>query len=53
MALAVALPRLATGVGGLEWDEVQPLIEQHLGDIGVPIVVYETYEAGLKAGEKL
>jgi O-acetyl-ADP-ribose deacetylase (regulator of RNase III) len=48
---SIALPRLATGVGGLEWDEVKPLVEQHLGSVSVPIVVYTTYRAGQKANE--
>lgn len=48
---SIALPRLATGVGGLEWDEVKPLVEQHLGSVNVPIVVYTTYHAGQKANE--
>ncbi|MGB0455231.1 MAG: macro domain-containing protein, partial [Bacteriovoracaceae bacterium] len=26
---SLAIPKLATGVGGLEWDEVYPLIEKH------------------------
>jgi hypothetical protein len=45
------LPRLATGVGGLAWEEVKPLIEQHLGSLDVPIMVYTTYHAGQKATE--
>lgn len=50
---SLALPKLATGVGGLPWDEVEPLIHQHLGDTGIPIVIYDKYEAGVKAEEKL
>ena len=50
---SVALPRLATGVGGLAWDEVRPLIEQHLGDLGIAVVVYETYRHGERADEGL
>jgi O-acetyl-ADP-ribose deacetylase (regulator of RNase III) len=50
---SIALPRLATGVGGLEWSEVEPLIEKHLGDLKIPVIVYETYEKGKKASEKL
>jgi len=50
---SLALPRLATGVGGLSWDEVEPLIEEHLGDLEIPVVVYETYVEGRKAVEKL
>jgi O-acetyl-ADP-ribose deacetylase (regulator of RNase III) len=49
---SVALPRLATGVGGLEWSEVQPLIENQLGDLGIPVYVYATYVPGEKADEK-
>jgi len=48
---SIALPRLATGVGGLAWEEVKPLVEQHLGSLDVPIVVYTTYHAGQKASE--
>jgi len=28
---SVALPRLATGVGGLVWSEGKPLVQRHLG----------------------
>ena len=50
---SVALPRLATGVGGLEWKDVEPLIEQHLGDLNIPVVVYEQFQAGKAAEEGL
>lgn len=50
---SLALPKLATGVGGLEWSEVEPLIKHHLGDLQVPVVVYETYEPNKKAEEKI
>lgn len=48
---SVALPRLATGVGSLSWDEVRPLIEQHLGDLPVPVYVYSQYAKGVAAHE--
>ena len=48
---SVALPRLATGVGGLSWAEVKPLIEQHLGGLGIPDYVYTHYVGGQKANE--
>lgn len=48
---SLALPRLATGVGGLNWDEVQPLIEKHLGDLEIPIFIYTTYRQGQTAEE--
>lgn len=48
---SLALPRLATGVGGMDWETVRPLIEKHLGDVGVPVYVYATYHPGVKAAE--
>jgi O-acetyl-ADP-ribose deacetylase (regulator of RNase III) len=48
---SLALPRLATGVGGLEWEVVQPLIAQHLGDLNIPIYIYSVYHAGIKGAE--
>jgi len=48
---SVALPRLACGVGGLDWDEVKPLIEKQLGDLDIPVYVYVTYQKGVKASE--
>jgi O-acetyl-ADP-ribose deacetylase (regulator of RNase III) len=50
---SIALPRLATGVGGLEWSNVEPLIESHLGDLEIPVIVYETYDKDKKAAEML
>lgn len=48
---SLALPKLATGVGGLEWNEVLPLIQSHLGDLNIPIFIYTTYHKGQKAVE--
>lgn len=48
---SVALPRLATGVGGLDWAEVRPLIHHHLGDLKIPVFVYSGYKPGVKANE--
>ena len=48
---SLAIPALATGVGGLAWADVKPLIEQHLGDLLIPIFVYATYHAGMQAKE--
>ncbi len=48
---SLALPRLACGLTGLDWDEIRPLIEKHLGDLGVPVYVYVTYQKGIKANE--
>lgn len=48
---SLALPRLATGVGGLGWEEVQPLITNHLADLDIPVYVYTTYQKGEQAAE--
>jgi O-acetyl-ADP-ribose deacetylase (regulator of RNase III) len=48
---SLALPRLACGMTGLDWNEVKPLIEKHLGDLGIPVYVYVTYQKGVKAAE--
>jgi O-acetyl-ADP-ribose deacetylase (regulator of RNase III) len=50
---SIALPRLATGVGGLDWNEVKPLLAQHLGDLAIPVIVYTTYHAQQGADEGL
>jgi O-acetyl-ADP-ribose deacetylase (regulator of RNase III) len=48
---SLALPRLATGVGGLDWSEVEPLVRRHLGDLDIPVHVYVDYRAGMEANE--
>ncbi|MFO1054617.1 MAG: macro domain-containing protein [Planctomycetota bacterium] len=48
---SVALPRLATGIGGLGWEEVEPLVRQHLGALKVPVFLYTRFEAGKTAQE--
>ena len=48
---SVALPALATGVGGLMWDEVLPLIKDLLGELETDIYVYSTYKPGEQAKE--
>lgn len=42
----IGLPRLATGVGGLAWEDVKPLVEKHLADLAADVLVVETYHAG-------
>ncbi len=48
---SLALPKLATGVGGLTWEKVRPLIQQHLGDLPIPVYVYTEFHKGQKATE--
>jgi O-acetyl-ADP-ribose deacetylase (regulator of RNase III) len=48
---SIALPRLATGAGGLQWPDVLSLIQEQLGDSKIPVYVYAEYHAGRKAKE--
>jgi O-acetyl-ADP-ribose deacetylase (regulator of RNase III) len=38
---SIAIPRLGCGYGGLDWNEVRPLIEAALNDLDADIIVYE------------
>jgi len=48
---SIAIPRLATGVGGLQWSEVEPVINEELGNLDIPVYVYTEYHAGASAKE--
>ncbi len=48
---SLALPKLATGYGKLNWDDVLPLIKSRLGELDIPVYIYSTYEKGVKAEE--
>lgn len=38
---SVHMPRIGCGLAGGEWSRIEPLIEQHLVDAGVPVTVYD------------
>jgi O-acetyl-ADP-ribose deacetylase (regulator of RNase III) len=48
---SLALPRLATGVGGLSWEEVKPLMKNRLGDLDIPVYIYSEFRSGEQARE--
>ncbi|MBL7661658.1 macro domain-containing protein [bacterium] len=48
---SIAITKIATGVGRLDWDDVKPLIAKHLGDMGIPVYVYATFKPDVKAQE--
>ena len=48
---SIALPQITTGVGGLLWEEVRPLIENQLGDLDIPVILYTNYIADQPAKE--
>ena len=37
--------------GRLDWKAVQPLVQQSLGDLKLPIYLYTTFHAGVQADE--
>jgi len=48
---SLAIPKLATGYGRLEWEDVLPLIHDHLKDLDIPVYIYSTFVKGEKAQE--
>jgi O-acetyl-ADP-ribose deacetylase (regulator of RNase III) len=48
---SIALPKLATGVGGLDWSEVLPLIRTHLDELDFRVFVYTHFQKGVQANE--
>jgi len=48
---SLALPRVATGVGGLTWEEVWPVMQERLGELEIPVYVYVDYRSGQRAAE--
>ena len=49
---SVALPRLATGVGGLDWAEVRSLIESQLGDLAADVYLYREHAPAHKTDDR-
>lgn len=48
---SIAVPRLGTGSGDLEWDDVWWLLENHLGELDIPVYLYVAYHPGQAADE--
>lgn len=38
---SLALPPLGCGEGGLNWDDVRPIILRYVSDLGIPVEIYE------------
>lgn len=49
---SIAIPPLGCGNGGLNWDEVRPIIETSLKDLPVEVMIYEPSEAIREALKK-
>lgn len=48
---SVALTKLATGVGGLDWEEVKTTLSKDLASYHGEVIVYTTFKAKQKAQE--
>ncbi|MBI1769496.1 MAG: macro domain-containing protein [Bacteroidetes bacterium] len=42
---SIAVPPLGCGNGGLDWNEVRPIIENSLRDLSIDVMIYEPSEA--------
>ncbi len=49
----LAITKLATGVGKLDWNDVKPLLEEYLSPLSLSVFVYETFIANSEADESL
>lgn len=48
----ISFPRLGCGNGGLDWEDVRPLMETYLGHLSIPIFIHD-YEVDLGLPEHL
>lgn len=48
---SIALTKVATGVGGLDWEDVKPVIESALSELKIPVYIYENYQKDVEAKE--
>jgi O-acetyl-ADP-ribose deacetylase (regulator of RNase III) len=47
----IAFPRIGCSLGGLTWEEVNPIFEKYLSNT-LPIIIYTRYIPGFKVGDK-
>lgn len=47
---SIAFPKLGCGYGGLDWENVRPLMEKYLRDLPIEIYIYLDNEQDLNAG---
>jgi O-acetyl-ADP-ribose deacetylase (regulator of RNase III) len=53
MFKSIALPRLATGVGRLQWGDVEPFIHENFAGMKIPVIIYTVYKKKMQANEGL
>ncbi len=50
---SLALPRIATGAGGLDWELARPVLDEQLGSLAIPVILYDVYRPEVRAPEPL
>ncbi|HIF50385.1 MAG TPA: Appr-1-p processing protein [Thiotrichaceae bacterium] len=48
---SVAIPKIATGVGGLQWEDVWSVIQVKFEKLDIPVYVYTEFHAGQQGKE--
>ncbi|MFZ3231455.1 MAG: macro domain-containing protein [Pseudobdellovibrio sp.] len=48
---SIAIPKLATGVGGLAWEDVRDLIYKNLNESSANVYIYTKYQKDVEATE--
>jgi len=49
---SLAMPALGCSLGGLDWKQVRPLMEKYLGEMDVPVEIYEPLPQNKKQHQK-
>ena len=49
---SLAVPKVGTDVGDLDWRDVKPLIEKHLGAMSIPVYLYTIFQKNIAAVEE-
>ena len=39
--ISIAMPRIASGLGGLDWHDVRQVIKNQIGHISIPVTIYK------------
>jgi O-acetyl-ADP-ribose deacetylase (regulator of RNase III) len=49
---SLAIPKVGTDVGDLDWRDVKPLIEKHLEPLNIPVYLYTIFHKNIAAVEE-